>query len=85
MLRYPCRKRHKHSIQLCESSTLVIKTALLSEFRAKSEKIRKKGFFMETPFHILSLTGAGDFRQRRHLALWRKGAATTDSTPSQRV
>ena len=40
---------------------------------------------METPFHILSIIGAGDFRQRRHLALWRKGAATTDSTPSRHI
>ena len=40
---------------------------------------------METPFHILSLTGAGDFRQRRHLARRCKGAATTESIPFQRV
>ena len=84
MLRYPYRKRHKRVIQSFESGSSVIKTALLSEFRAKCEKIRKKGFFMETPFHILSLTGAGDFRQRRHLALWRKGAVTTESIPFRR-
>ena len=38
MLRYPYRKRHKRSIQLCESPTLVIKTALLSEFCATGKK-----------------------------------------------
>ena len=38
----------------------------------------------ETGTRPVSPTGAG-FRQRRHLALWRKGAVTTDSTPSQRV
>ena len=56
MLRYPYRKRHKRSIQLCESPTLVIKTALLSEFRAKcEEKSGKKDFLWKhrsTSYHL---------------------------------
>ena len=38
----------------------------------------------ETGTRPVSPTGAG-FRQRRHLARRRKGAATSDNTPSQRV
>ena len=42
MLRYRYRKRHKRAMQSFESGNSIIKTAVLSGFRAKSEKNQEK-------------------------------------------